>query len=112
MKKNRNSYKAHNYSRTAVCIRRWLCIDNNGYHPVFKKLSQKVQYFKESQKGVNEMGNVFDEYAEERANERASNERKTIASKLLEDATFAVSKIAELTGLSEQEVENLKQTIA
>ena len=54
------------------------------------------------------MTSVFDEYAEE----RATNERKTIAVKLLEDATFAVSKIAELTGLSEQEVENLKQTIA
>jgi hypothetical protein len=108
LKKNRNSYKTHDYSRTAVCIRRWLCIDSNGYHPVFKKLSQKVQYFKESQKGVNEMGNVFDEYAEKRAND----ERKIFAAKLLEDATFAVSKIAELTGLSEQEVENLKQTIA
>ena len=54
------------------------------------------------------MGNVFDEYAEKRAND----ERKIFAAKLLEDATFAVSKIAELTGLSEQEVENLKQTIA
>ena len=83
-------------------------VNSNGYHPVFKKLSQKVQYFKESQKGVNEMGNVFDEYAEKRAND----ERKIFAAKLLEDATFAVSKIAELTGLSEQEVENLKQTIA
>ncbi len=83
-------------------------VNSNGYHPLFKKLSQKVQYFKESQKGVNEMGNVFDEYAEKRAND----ERKIFAAKLLEDATFAVSKIAELTGLSEQEVENLKQTIA
>lgn len=40
-------------------------VDSNGYHTVFKKLSQKVQYFKEAQKGVNEIGNVFDEDAEE-----------------------------------------------
>ncbi len=119
-------------------------VNSAGYHPVFKKLSKKVQYFKESQKGVNEMGNVFDEYAkeyheekmrnsnvfeeyakeyheekmrnsnvfEEYAEERANNERKIFAVKLLEDATFAVSKIAELTGLSEKEVEDLKLTIA
>ena len=55
---------------------------------------------------------AIDEYAEERAEKRANDERKTFAVKLLKDATFAVSKIAELTGLSEQEVENLKLTIA
>ena len=44
--------------------------------------------------------------------EARADERKTIASKLLKDATFAVSKIAKLTGLSEQEVEDLKLTIA
>ena len=83
-------------------------VNSNGYHPVFKKLSQKVQYFKESQKGVNEMGNVFDEYAKE----YADTERKTIALHLLKDALYPLNKIAELTGLSEQEVEDLKQTIA
>lgn len=55
---------------------------------------------------------IKEEYAKEYHEERAKEERKTFAIKLLEDATFAVNKIAELTGLSEQEVENLKRTIA
>ena len=58
------------------------------------------------------MSNVIERYAKEYHEERAKEERKTFAIKLLEDATFAVNKIAELTGLSEQEVENLKRTIA
>ena len=82
--------------------------NSNGINPKFEKLSYRVEQLKNDETEVTTMTSVFDEYAEE----RATNERKTIAVKLLEDATFAVSKIAELTGLSEQEVENLKQTIA
>jgi len=54
------------------------------------------------------MGNVFEEYAEE----RTKDERKTFAVKLLKDALYPLNKIAELTGLSEKEVEDLKLTIA
>ena len=82
--------------------------NSNGINPKFEKLSYRVEQFKNDETEVTTMTSVFDEYAEE----RATNERKTIAVKLLEDATFAVSKIAELTGLSEHEVEDLKQTIA
>lgn len=45
-------------------------LNSNGYHPKFKKISKQVMYFKESHKGVNEMANVFDEYAEERIMEK------------------------------------------
>lgn len=83
-------------------------VNSTGYHPIFKKLSKKVQYFKESQKGVNEMSNVFEEYAEERAND----ERKIIALKLLKEPAFTLNKIAELTGLKECELEQLKATTA
>ena len=54
------------------------------------------------------MSSVIEEYAQERAN----NERKNLAVKLITDALYPLNKIAELTGLSEQEVEDLKQTIA
>ena len=57
---------------------------------------------------------IQDRIAEERRamKEQANDERKMIASKLLKDALYPIHKIAELTGLSEQEVENLKLTIA
>ena len=72
----------------------------------------KLNLKEHEQKECVNMCQAIDEYAEERAEKRANDERKIFAAKLLKDATFAVSKIAELTGLSEQEVENLKQTIA
>ena len=40
------------------------------------------------------------------------DERKHLAVNLLKDAVYPLTKIAELTGLSEQEVEDLKLTIA
>ena len=57
---------------------------------------------------------IQDRIEEERRamKEQANDERKMIASKLLKDALYPLHKIAELTGLSEQEVEHLKLTIA
>ena len=54
------------------------------------------------------MSNIFEEYAEERAND----ERKIIALKLLKEPAFTLNKIAELTGLKECELEQLKATTA
>ena len=50
------------------------------------------------------MASVFDEYAQQYHEERANNERKNLAAKLITDALYPLNKIAELTGLSEQEV--------
>ncbi len=58
------------------------------------------------------MHQAWEEIKEEYAEERANEERKTFAVKLLEDALYPLNKIAELTGLSEKEVEDLKLTIA
>ena len=57
---------------------------------------------------------IQDRIEEERRamKEQANDERKMIASKLLKDALYPIQKIAELTGLSEQEVEHLKLTLA
>ena len=49
---------------------------------------------------------------EEIIQDRVEEERQAMASKLLKDALYPLHKIAELTGLSEQEVEHLKLTIA
>jgi GTPase involved in cell partitioning and DNA repair len=49
---------------------------------------------------------------EEIIQDRVEEERQAMASKLLKDALYPIHKIAELTGLSEQEVENLKLTLA
>ena len=83
-------------------------VNSSGYHDKFKAVCNRVNYLKEVNEGVNSMSSVIEEYAQERAN----NERKNLAVKLITDALYPLNKIAELTGLSEQEVEDLKQTIA
>ena len=50
------------------------------------------------------MSSVIEEYAQQYYEERANNERKNLAAKLITDALYPLNKIAELTGLSEQEV--------
>ena len=91
-------------------------VNSSGYHDKFKAVCNRVNYLKEVNEGVNSMSSVIERYAEEYAQqyheERANNERKNLAAKLITDALYPLNKIAELTGLSEQEVENLKQTIA
>ena len=83
-------------------------VNSSGCHEKFKAVCNRVNYLKEINEGVNSMSSVIEEYAQERAN----NERKNLAAKLITDALYPLNKIAELTGLSEQDVENLKQTIA
>lgn len=55
---------------------------------------------------------VIEEYAKKYHEERTHEELKLVAVKLLQDTTFPLSKISELTGLSEKEVETLRLTIA
>jgi predicted transposase/invertase (TIGR01784 family) len=47
-----------------------------GDNPLFPKLTKRVHYFKEEQKGVAAMTNVFEEYAEERAKERVKEAQR------------------------------------
>ncbi|MBQ2014236.1 MAG: hypothetical protein II242_03550, partial [Peptococcaceae bacterium] len=83
-------------------------VDSNGYHPVFKKLSQKVQYFKESQKGVNEMGNVFEEYHNERMNE----ELLAAAEKMLHEGLSLETIARILPSLSTETLLQLQKAIS
>ena len=87
-------------------------VNSSGCHEKFKAVCNRVNYLKEVNEGVNSMSSVIEEYAQQYHEERANNERKNLAAKLITDALYPLNKIAELTGLSEQEVENLKQTIA
>lgn len=108
----------------AVCNRvNYLKEANEGVNSMSSVIEQYAQRYHEEKMRDN---NVIEQYAqqyheekmresnvvEQYAEKRANNERKNLAVKLLKDATFPLSKIAELTGLSEQEVESLKVTIA
>ena len=86
--------------------------DSNGYHENFKAVCNRVNYLKESNREVMSMSSVIEEYAKKYHEEKAHEELKLVAIKLLQDATFPLNKISELTGLSEKEVESLKLTIS
>ena len=57
------------------------------------------------------MCQAWEEIKEDCRMEGREDERKNLAAKLVADALYPLNKIAELTGLSEQEVEDLKLTI-
>jgi hypothetical protein len=74
---------------------------------LFPKLTKRVHYFKEEQKGVAAMTNVFEEYAEERVKETA----KETALKLLRKG-ISIETIAEvLPSLSLDFIKQLKQQL-
>ena len=67
--------------------------NSNGIHPHFEKLSKRVEQFKEDEEGVTTMASVFDEYAEEIAQERIIERERITAVQLLKDG-IAVEVIA------------------
>ena len=77
---------------------------SNGPHPKFKKLSERVNYLKETNEGVNEMCDIVEEYAQEKVNKQA----KEMAIALIKDKIYPLSKIAELTKLSIEEINQLQ----
>ena len=81
--------------------------NSSGIHPLFEKLSSQVYYYKESPEGAKHMGNVFDEYAEERITEQA----KEMAMALLKKDILPLAEIAELTKLPLTEIEALQAAI-
>ncbi len=69
------------------------------------------KYHEERMRDNSVIERYAEEYAKKYHEERTNDERRTFAIKLLKDALYPLNKIAELTGLSEQEVERLKLTI-
>lgn len=45
---------------------------SSGIHPLFEKLSSQVYYYKESPEGVKNVGNVWEEYAQEVADQQSA----------------------------------------
>ena len=87
-----------------------------GVHQKFQKLSNRVQYFKESQKGVTEMCELVEEYAknyaEEYAKKYAEEEVKKAKIKtalnLLQNGASVELVVKSLPSLSEQFVRELQ----
>ena len=79
--------------------------NSNGIHPLFPKLSKQIYYYKETPEGVTTMGDVWEEYADEKVAKQA----KEMAIALLKDKIYPLNKIAELTKLSIEEVNSLQQ---
>lgn len=101
------------------------------YNEKFPNLSEAVRYFKEDERGVSKMGTILEEYAEEYAKEyakelekelekeRAEKLAKERAEKLAKElakelAIYMIkdgkstSEIAEVTHLTEEEINSLR----
>lgn len=70
-------------------------------------LARQVKYFKETEGGQEIMCQVFEELAEKRANERAIEEKKTLARRLIVRNKQTLEEIAEDTDLPIEEVREL-----
>ena len=69
----------------------------------YKELSDKVRYYKETEKGVDKMCEIWDEVRSE-AVEKARIEN---AMAMIKDGTLSFEKIAEYSGLSLDKVREL-----
>ncbi len=79
--------------------------DTRGEHPLFPKLSARVNYLKEEQEGVSEMCEAVERYAQERAKEAA---RENAVRLLQNGVDFEV--IAKcITQLTRKELEELRE---
>ena len=47
--------------------------NSNGIHPLFPKLSSQIHYYKETPEGVTTMGDVWEEYADEKVAKQSKN---------------------------------------
>lgn len=69
----------------------------------YKELSDKVRYYKESEKGVNTMCEIWEEIK----NEGKMEAKIESAQAMLRDGALPIEKIAEFTGLSVEKVREL-----
>ena len=58
---------------------------SKGFHPKFKKLSERVNYLKETNEGVNEMCDIVEEYADKKANAKVAEQARSAAMFLLKE---------------------------
>lgn len=79
-----------------------------GVHHKFQKLSKRVQYFKESQKGVTEMCELVEEYAKKYVEEEVKKAEIKTALNLLQNGISVELVVKSLPSLSEQFVKELQ----
>ena len=83
--------------------------NSNGINPKFEKLSYRVEQFKNDETEVASMASVFDEYAEEVAQERVAKRDKTTAIRFLKEGVPAEIIVKAIPSLSIDEIEQLQQ---
>ena len=79
----------------------FFCTDADDIY--YDELSERVRYFKETEKGANEMCSVLDEMKDEAKYEKSCE----IAINLINEGTLSIEKIAECSGLSIDKVREL-----
>ena len=78
---------------------------SKGFHPKFKKLSERVNYLKETNEGVNEMCDIVEEYADAKVAKRD----KETAINLFKNGVSIETIIKSVPSLSAEFIEQLKK---
>lgn len=79
----------------------------NPHDMYFKELRDTAIYFKEDEKGVDQMCRAIEEIR----NEAVKENKQETALKMIKDGVLSIDKIAQYSGLSKEEVERLKKDI-
>lgn len=74
-------------------------------------MAEQTRYLKENQKGVSGMCKILEEMVQEERAEAAEATMKKVALRLLKDRTIPLTKIADTTELSLEELEELRKTV-
>ena len=74
------------------------------FYPI---LARQVKYFKETEGGQEIMCQIFEDLAEKRAEERAIEEKKSFARRMIAKGKLSIEEIAEYTDLPIEEVKEL-----
>ncbi len=74
-------------------------------------MAEQTRYLKENQKGVSGMCKILEEMVQEERAEAAEATMKKVALRLLKDRTIPLTKIADTTELSLEELEELRKIV-
>ena len=74
----------------------------------FKLMADRTRYLKENPKGVNEMCRIMEDMRDESIKEGIQEEKKMTVLRMLEAGKYVLEEIANISGLSLEEVEKLK----
>ena len=83
--------------------------NSNGIHPLFPKLSKQIHYYKETPEGVTTMGDVWEEYADEKVAKKTAEQAKETAINFLKNGVSIDIIIKSVPSLSAEFIEQLKQ---